>query len=160
MVACEDGAPGHANDDHRRLSEGQRGADVAKVLNNKQPGNRRCGGGRCAHVTILVWSPHTIFLFHSLQAKRRIHHSQLFSFTNNDDDMIYTHDCNISSISLLIMESLGTDQPHWIRPILSTALDHWHTTWRLSMLWMLSRSLSYKFSEMICRGRLRSIIRR
>ncbi|KAL7533274.1 hypothetical protein ACHAXR_005137 [Thalassiosira sp. AJA248-18] len=48
---------------------------------------------------------------------------------------------------LLIMESLGGDQPFWVRFMAQHSALAYYIA--LCMLWMLSPSLSYKFSEML-----------
>lgn len=48
---------------------------------------------------------------------------------------------------LLIMESLGGDQPYWVRFLAQHSALAYYIA--LCMLWMLSPSLSYRFSEML-----------
>lgn len=48
---------------------------------------------------------------------------------------------------LLIMESLGGDQPYWVRLMAQHSALAYYLA--LCMLWMLSPTLSYKFSEML-----------
>lgn len=48
---------------------------------------------------------------------------------------------------LLIMESLGGDQPYWVRFMAQHSALAYYIA--LCMLWMMSPSLSYKFSEML-----------
>lgn len=48
---------------------------------------------------------------------------------------------------LLIMESLGGDQPYWVRFLSQHSALAYYIA--LCILWMLSPSLSYKFSEML-----------
>ncbi len=48
---------------------------------------------------------------------------------------------------LLIMESLGGDQPYWVRFLSQHSALAYYVA--LCLLWMLSPSLSYKFSEML-----------
>ncbi|KAL7441714.1 hypothetical protein ACHAXH_004752 [Discostella pseudostelligera] len=48
---------------------------------------------------------------------------------------------------LLIMESLGGDQPYWVRFLAQHSAIAYYVA--LCLLWMVSPSLSYKFSEML-----------
>mmetsp|Transcript_21941 Transcript_21941/g.47011 ORF Transcript_21941/g.47011 Transcript_21941/m.47011 type:complete len:618 (-) Transcript_21941:359-2212(-) len=48
---------------------------------------------------------------------------------------------------LMIMESLGGDQPYWVRFMAQHSAFAYYVA--LCMLWMISPSLSYKFSEML-----------
>lgn len=48
---------------------------------------------------------------------------------------------------LMIMESLGGDQPYWVRFMAQHSAFAYYVA--LCMLWMMSPSLSYKFSEML-----------
>lgn len=48
---------------------------------------------------------------------------------------------------LLIMESLGGDQPYWVRFLAQHSAIAYYVA--LCLLWMMSPSLSYKFSEML-----------